>query len=99
MAVEHWFDKSLNGKAYLLSNVGDLNNIYKRINLSSNSVYPKVQLTIQEEAMMRTFYHTKIRDICGALDYSLMVEYDAHMMLHKYFLKYGILDNDIKHAM
>lgn len=99
MTVEHWFDKSPNGKAYLLSGAEELNKIYKDINSSSNLTYPKLQLTIQEEAMMRSFYHTKIRDICGALDYSFMVEYDAHMLLHKYFLKNGILDNDIKHAM
>jgi hypothetical protein len=99
MTFEHWFDKSPNGRAYLLSDVEELHIIYKKINLSSNSAYPKLQLTIDEEAMMRTFYHAKIRDICGALDYSFMVEYDAHMMLHKYFLKYGILENDTKHAM
>jgi hypothetical protein len=49
--------------------------------------------------MMRSFYHAKIRDICGALDYSFMVEYDAHMMLHRYFLRHGILEYDIKHTM
>ena len=99
MTMAHWFDKSSTGKSYLLSSLDELNRIYRNINLSSNSSFPKLQLTIQEESMMRSFYHSKIRDICGALDYSFMVEYDAHMLLHKYFLKYGILENDVMHAM
>lgn len=99
MTNEHWFDKSPHGKVYILPDLISLKEIYKNINFTTNSIYPKAQLSLTEEAMLRSFYHAKIRDICGALDYSLMVEYDAHMMLHKYFLKHGMLDNDIKHTM
>lgn len=94
-----WYDSSSNGKLSLLSSVNSLEQIYKDINLKTNSASSKIQISIQEEAMMRPFYHTKIRDICGALDFSLMVEHDAHVFLHRYFLKHGILDHDIKHAM
>lgn len=99
MTNDHWFDISPNGKTSLLPDIESLQSIYKSVNILSNSISSKVQLSIQEEAMMRSFYHAKIRDICGALDYSFMVEYDAHMMLHRYFLKHGILENDIKHVM
>ncbi len=94
-----WYDSSINGKLSLLENENSLEQIYKKINLKTNSNSSKIQLSVQEEAMMRSFYHAKIRDICGALDFSLMIEYDAHVFLHKYFLEHGILDHDTKHTM
>lgn len=94
-----WFDSSYNGKLSLLSGTMSLREIYKNINMKNNLKNSRVQLSMQEESMMRSFYHTKIRDICGALDFSLMIEYDAHLFLHGYFLKYGILDHDAKHIM
>lgn len=96
---ENWFDHSPDGSPSLLSDSSCLQKIYEKLNLKTNSEYPNIQLSLKEEAMMRLFYHTKIRDICGALEYSLMVEYDAHVLLHKYFLRHGILDHDAKHAM
>lgn len=93
------YDLSSNGKLSLLPAANSLEQIYKEINLKTNSYSSKIQFLVQEEAMMRSFYHSKIRDICGALDFSLMVEYDAHVFLHKYFLENGILDHDTKHAM
>lgn len=99
MANDSWFDHSSNGKLSLLHDSNCLHQIYEKINLKTNSNPAKIQFSLQDEAMMRTFYHAKIRDICGALEYSLMVEYDAHVYLNKYFLKYGILDHDTKHVM
>ena len=99
MAIDSWFDHSSNGKLSLLSNSKCLHQIYEKINLKTNLNPNNIQFSHQEENMMRAFYHTKIRDICGALEYSLMVEYDAHVYLHRYFLKYGILDHDTKHVM
>ena len=99
LASQSWFDSSSNGKSSLLPDLESLNQIYGKINLTTCSNRHKVIFSREEEAMMRTFYHAKIKDICGALEYSLMVEYDAHVFLHKYFLKYGILDYDTKHVM
>lgn len=99
MGVASWFDHSSNGKLSLLSDSESLYQIYDKINSKTNSNHLKVRFSHQEETMMRAFYHTKIKDICGALEYSLMIEYDAHVFLHKYFLKYGILDHDTKHVM
>lgn len=99
MTVASWFNLSTNGKPSLFSDSESLQNIYEKIISRTNSSQSMAQFSQQEGAMMRAFYHTKIRDICGALEYSLMVEYDAHIFLHKYFLKYGILDHDTKHVM
>lgn len=99
MTINSWFDHSLNGKLSLITNIENLRSIYQKINLKTNSNVSKVQFSGEEEAMMRSFYHSKIRDICNALEYSMMVEHDAHYFLHKYFLKYGILDYDTKHVM
>lgn len=99
MKIASWFDHSLNGKLSLLSDSESLYQTYDKINLKTNSNHLKIQFSQQEEAMMRAFYHSKIKDICGALEYSLMIENDAHVFLHKYFLKYGILDHDTKHVM
>lgn len=97
--IGNWYDHSPNGKLSLCADNEYLKQLYGEINLKTNSEFPSVQLTMSEEAMMRSFYHTKIRDICGALEYSLIVEYDAHSFLHRYFTKHGILKYDTKHVM
>lgn len=56
-------------------------------------------LTPQEEAIMRSYYQSKVQDICEALDFSLAVMADAHFFLHHYFTKHSILDHDAKHVM
>lgn len=94
-----WFDHSTNGKLSILEGSESLKNIYEGINQKTKMDYPHVHLTFDEEKMMRSFYHVNIREICGTLEYSLMVEYDAHYFLHKYFLCHGILHYDAKHVM
>lgn len=56
-------------------------------------------LTPHEEAIMRSYYQSKVQDICEALEFSLAVMSDAHLFLHNYFTKHSILDHDAKHVM
>ena len=99
MTLSHWFDQSPNGKHFLLPGLDFLHNIYEKINSRTNQLSPELNLLESEAAKMRIFFHTKIRDICSALEFSLMVEYDAHVFLHKYFIKHGLLDHDTKYIM
>ena len=100
MFVPQWFGtcKGSSG-TFNVNDSSELSAIYLQINCKSSHIFEKYYISIEEEQILRKFYHSKIRDICGALDYSLLVEYDAHYFLHRYFVKYGLLEFDVKHAM
>ena len=96
LIMTDWYNHSPNGKSTLFTNIDQ---IHAELNLRTNSQFPNIKLSMEEESMMKSFYHSNIRDICATLEYSLMVEYDAHFFLHRYFLKHGALQNDMKHLM
>ena len=86
-------------KPLIAANYEELLNCYKKINIKTNELCSNIPISPDEEAWMRIFYHSKIRDICGALEFALNVQFDAHFLLHRYFLKYGVVEYDLKHIM
>jgi hypothetical protein len=98
-SIPKWFGCPSNESMHVFFDSVSLCQTYKKLNNRTISNSNNTSITVDEEQMIRKFYHSKIKDICAALDYSIFVQSDAHIFLHRYFIKYGILEFDIKHAM
>lgn len=94
------FEHSQNGRPLLIPSLEELNSIYLNILDKCNQpLEESYKINAQEAASMRSYYHTKIRDISQALDFSMAVTADAHFFLHKYFTRFSVLEHDLKHVM
>ncbi len=94
------FEHSQNGRALLLSSVEQLHTIhFDLLNAANSRIEEALRLNPLEATVMRRYYHSKIRDICQALEFSLAVAADAHFLLHKYFTRFSVLEHDLKHVM
>lgn len=99
------YEQSRNGRSLLVSSQEELNAIHTGLlartneRLGETETAEELKLTAQETLVMRTYYHSKIRDICQALDFSMAVAADAHIFLHRYFIRFGPLEHDLKHTM
>ncbi len=84
----------------LVPSLEQLNYIHSGLLAKTNqSLNENLQISTDEAACMRKYYHSKIRDICQALEFTMAVTADAHFFLHKYFTRFSVLEHDLKHVM